>query len=255
MRVDFYFTPHRNDELSLRDKNVVVIDVLRSSTTIATALYHGAREIISVSTIERAVKISDSLSGNAILRGGERNGKMIEGFSLGNSPAEYTEEKVKGKSIIFCSTNGSYAIENARYARQLIVCGFVNISVAVAFLREEHTDFVIVCAGDNGLFSMEDTVCGGMLLHQLGKDTMHTMILSDSALAALALYKSFGKNLLGMIKNSEHGRFLSEIGFDDDLAFCAGRDTIPVVPQLIENVIKLKAELNNGELRTAQVSV
>jgi 2-phosphosulfolactate phosphatase len=252
MRVEFHFSPQRADELSLRDRTVVVIDVLRSSTTIATALQNGAKEIIPVSTIERAVKISGSLFGNAILRGGERNGKMIEGFNLGNSPAEYTEEKVKGKSIIFCSTNGSYAIENARFARQVIVCGFVNISVVAELLHEADSDFVIVCAGDNGSFSLEDTVCGGMLLHVLGKDKTRELVLSDSARAAGALYRSFGKNVLDMLANSEHGKSLAEIGFADDLSFCAGRDTIPVVPQFVHNVIKLKTEPDHGKRTSAQ---
>src|SRR5512137_1555542 len=116
MRVDLYITPHQTDELALRDKTVVVIDVLRASTSIITALKNGAREIIPVTTVESAVKISGNLFGDVILLGGERNGKMIEGFHLGNSPANYSEEKVKGKAIIFSTTNGSHALVKARYA-------------------------------------------------------------------------------------------------------------------------------------------
>ena len=136
MRLDVSFNAAQLDELQLRDKNVVVIDVLRASTTVAVALANGAREIIPVSTIESAVKISGSLFGEVTLRGGERNGKMIEGFNLGNSPAEYTEGTVRGKSIIFCTTNGSVAMFKSRFARRLLVGSFVNLSAVVeAMLR------------------------------------------------------------------------------------------------------------------------
>jgi 2-phosphosulfolactate phosphatase len=97
-----------------------VLDVLRASSTITVALNNGAREIIPVASIESAVKISGSLFGEVTLRGGERNGKTIEGFNLGNSPLEYSEAAVKGKSIIYCTTNGSVAMARSRYARALI---------------------------------------------------------------------------------------------------------------------------------------
>ena len=107
--VEVRFAPAQLDELQLKDKNVVVIDVLRSATTIPMALQNGAKEIIPVADIESAVKISGSLFGEVVLRGGERNGRMIEGFNLGNSPSEYTEQAVKGKSIIFMTSNGTAA--------------------------------------------------------------------------------------------------------------------------------------------------
>ena len=110
MRVEVFFTPHQVDEMYLRDRIVVVIDVLRASTTIAMALRNGAKEIIPVATVESAMKIVGNLFGDVTLLGGERNGKMIEGFNLGNSPLEYIEERVRGKSIIFSTTNGSQAM-------------------------------------------------------------------------------------------------------------------------------------------------
>ena len=159
MRVELHFSPHLIDELALRDKSVVVIDVLRASTTIAAALSNGAKEIIPVATIEAAVKISGNLFGDVTLLGGERHGKAIPGFHLGNSPAEYSEERVRGKSIIFSTTNGALALAKARYARELLVCGFVNISTVVDFFRAQPHDFIILCSGNNGMLSMEDSVC------------------------------------------------------------------------------------------------
>ena len=121
MQVDVFFAPQHVEELALRDKTVVVIDVLRASSSIAVALFNGAKEIIPVPTVEAAMKIVGNLAGDVTLLGGERNGRMIEGFHLGNSPAEYAEERVRGKSIVFTSTNGSQAIAKAKYAREMIV--------------------------------------------------------------------------------------------------------------------------------------
>jgi 2-phosphosulfolactate phosphatase len=253
MRIELHFTPHQTDELALRDRTIVVIDVLRASTSIITALGNGAKEIIPVPTVEAAVKISGNLFGDVTLLGGERNGKIIEGFHLGNSPFEYSEEKVKGKSIIFSSTNGSLAMTKARHAKEMAVCGFVNMSAVVDFIAQNPRDFVVLCAGNNGRFSLDDAVCAGMLLHRLfnGKPAGHE--ISDGAHAALMLYKAFGRSIPKMIRSSEHGMFLHQIGFGDDLKVCAGVDTVPVLPLLDGNVIRLKrdAEKKDGVLTPA----
>jgi 2-phosphosulfolactate phosphatase len=247
MRVGLYVTPDQSDEFSLRDQTVVVVDVLRAGTSIAMALANGAKEIIPVTTVERAVKISGSLFGDHILRGGERHGKMIEGFNLGNSPLEYTEERVKGKAIIFSTTNGSRAIDKARFAREVAICAFVNISAVARFLSSLKRDFHVICSGNDGLFSMEDTVCAGMLVHKLGERKDLSLVLSDGASAALALFKSFGRSSTKMIKGSEHGQYLAQIGFADDLDVCASVDLLDVVPQLFGNVIKLKQGTEKAE--------
>ena len=240
MRIDLYFTPGQTDELALRDRTVVVIDVLRASTTIIAALSNGAREIIPVATVESAVKISGNLFGDVILLGGERNGRMIDGFNLGNSPAEYTGERVKGKAIIFSTTNGSQALVKARYARELFVCGFVNMGTVADALWQTPRDFTIVCAGNDGVLSMEDTVCAGMLVSRVAAGGGLDPELSDGALVARTLHRTFGRGILKMIRSSDHGRRLLEIGFGEDLKFCAGVDTLPVLPLLEGTVIKLR---------------
>ena len=248
MRIDLYLTPHPADELAFRDATVVVIDVLRASTSIVTALAHGAREVIPVATVESAVKLSGSLFGDVILLGGERHGKMIEGFHLGNSPSEYTEERVKGKSIIFSSTNGSQAMARARYARELLVCAFVNISTVADAIRREPRDIMIVCSGSNGLLSMEDAVCGGMLVAKVMDDAQFDVELSDGAQAARALFKAYGKSVLKMLRASDHGRYLQDIGFGDDLKACAAVDAFPVLPHFDGNVIKLRHEPEHNDV-------
>jgi len=245
MKIDLSFSAAQFDDLQLRDKNVVVLDVLRASSTITVALNNGAREVIPVASIESAVKISGSLFGEVTLRGGERNGKTIEGFNLGNSPLEYSEAAVKGKSIIYCTTNGSVAMSKSRYARTLIIGSFLNLTTVVDFIREENKDFLFICAGrinTLGYFSLEDAVCAGMMIQKLMKIESVELNLSDSAKAAHALYKSFGRSILKMLKSSEHGKFLIEVGFADDLKVCAAVDSVPVLPVQIENKIKLKKE-------------
>jgi 2-phosphosulfolactate phosphatase len=253
MRIDVRFDPFELDELELRGKNIVVIDVLRSSTTIAVALNNGAREIIPVESIENAVKISGSLYGDVTLRGGERNGKIIQGFNLGNSPLEYTEATVKGKSIIFCTTNGSVAMYKSRFAQNLAVGSFVNISKVIEFIKEVKQDFLLICAGRANAFSnfsLEDAVCSGMIVHTLTADKSFALEMTDSALACQTLFKSYGRSILKMLKNTDHGRYLTEIGFLEDIEIAAAVDSYPILPVLSGNVIKLKREetrLADGE--------
>jgi 2-phosphosulfolactate phosphatase len=245
MKIDVAFSSAQLDELQLRERNVVVIDVLRSSTTIAVALQNGAREIIPVASIESAVKISGSLFGEVTLRGGERNGKIIDGFNLGNSPTEYSYSTVGGKSIIYCTTNGSVAMHKSRYARNLAIGAFVNVSAVVEFMNEVKGDFLIICAGRvnaTANFSLEDAVCAGMMIRRLQEETSIELELTDSARASLLLYGRLGRSILKMLKMSEHGQYLTEIGFGDDLKVCAAVDTVPALPVLSGTVIKLKKE-------------
>lgn len=245
MKIDVRFDPFELDELELRGKNIIVIDVLRSSTTIAVALSNGAREIIPVESIENAVKISGSLFGDVTLRGGERNGKMIQGFNLGNSPLEYTEATVKGKSIIFCTTNGSVAMYKSRFAQNLAVGAFVNISTIIEFIREVQSHFLLICAGRaNALsnFSLEDSVCAGMIVQRLSGEKGARLELTDSAMASQALYKTYGRSLMKMMKRTEHGQYLIEIGFLEDIKIAAAVDSYAVLPILSGNVIKLRRD-------------
>ena len=242
MRAEVHYSPVLLDELHLKDKNIVVIDVLRSSTTIATALMNGAKEIIPVNSVDKAVKISGSLYNGITLRGGEQNGKMIEGFNLGNSPSEYTEAVVKGKSIVYISTNGSVAIVKGRYAKNLFVATFVNISSVVQKLEELKSDFLIVCAAKENWFSLEDAVCAGKIVNKLAERLKDNLEIDDGGAAAVAMDNIYGNDVLGMLRTSEHGKYLIEIGFEKDLKYCAQLDTVPVVPVFSGSALKLPKE-------------
>jgi 2-phosphosulfolactate phosphatase len=245
MKIDVMQSATNVDELQLRDKNVVVIDILRSSSTVVTALFNGAREIIPVANIEAAVKISGSLFGDVTLRGGERHGKMIQGFNLGNSPLEYNEATVRGKSIIYCTTNGALAMAKSRYARNMLVGAFLNLSKVVEFIAQVNDDFIIIAAGNSTVsngFSLEDVVCAGMIIQKLQENDKLRVELTDSSTAAMALYRSLGRSILKMIRQTDHGKYLTEIGFEEDLKACAKVDSLPVLPLLMGTSVKLRKE-------------
>ena len=238
MKLDVLFSPVQADELFFTGKTTVVIDVLRASSTIITALANGAREMVPVGTIEFAVKVSGGIFGGQTLLGGERNTKKIEGFALGNSPSEYTTEIVSGKSIVFYSTNGSRAIVKAKYSANLFVCSFNNLNALAKHLKKLSEDIIILCSGNNNLFSLEDSVCAGMLINEL-VNVNKKVELTDSSISAIALFKSFGKNIFKMLSETDHGRLLIENGFKDDLKACAELDSTEVIPFYSGNALKV----------------
>ena len=167
MRANVLLSPVIADELYFTGKNVIVIDVLRASTTIITALQNGAKEIIPVATVEFGVKISGGMFGGQTLLGGERNTKKVEGFALGNSPLEYSSEIVSGKTIILYTTNGSKAIVKAKFATNLFICSYLNLNTVAEQVVKSGEDFDVLCAGKSNTFSLEDSVCAGRLIQEI----------------------------------------------------------------------------------------
>lgn len=245
MRINVLFSPVAADELYFAGKTSVAIDVLRATSTIVAALQNGAKEIIPVAAVEFAVKVSGGMFGGQTLLGGERNTKKIEGFALGNSPLEYTEEIVSGKSIILYTTNGTKAITKAKFSETLVTCSFNNISAISSFLIGLNKDVEIICAGKSNNFSMEDTACAGKLLSEMLKNK-EDIELSDSARASIALSKSFGKNILKMLKETEHGQLLLENGFEEDLKYCSKLNNSEAIPYFSGNVLKLYTDNKNS---------
>ncbi len=240
IKISLYFThQHVESELVLKDKNVVVIDVLRTSTTMIAGLTNGAKEIIPTVDVATAGRIGRNSEGQSLLCG-ERNGKIIEGFNLGNSVKEYSAEKVANKTLIFSTTNGTAALMKSKFAQNCVILGFANIARVTEYLTKLHENFIILCAGKNGEFSLEDTVCAGMLINELAKKNLkENYELTDSALGAWKLDVAYKKDLLKMLKESEHGRFLTSLGFGDDLTECAKVNVCSCLPIMRNGVIKL----------------
>ncbi|MEZ4690894.1 MAG: 2-phosphosulfolactate phosphatase [Ignavibacteria bacterium] len=237
------------DDLILKDKNVIVLDVLRATTTMTIALANGAKEIIPTENIATAVRVAKG-SKNSILCG-ERNGKVVEGFSLGNSPTEYTPDVVKDKSLIFSTTNGTLAIIKSKFAKTCLICSFINISAIVDYVNAMDEDFTIICSGKLNDFCLEDAVCAGMLLNKLSAGL--TLLMEDSEIAAMNLCNDLAMLLnvpsqdkvLKMFHLSEHGKYLKSIGFENDLDICSRIDSYPFLPIFRNGVVRFKEQFQD----------
>lgn len=242
MKVDLFFTPHEVNEEKLKDHTAVVVDVLRASTTICAALAAGAKEVIPAESTAAAIQLAGNLSRDAILLCGEREGKLVEGFDLGNSPLQYTPALVKGRTLIFGSTNGSPTIVKTRLARRTYICGLVNVGAVVEALSENDDPIDILCAGKLSQFALEDAVCAGILIHDLQEQTDSDMILNDAASASLILFDRYRDLIPSVVMDSHHGRYLAEIGMQADLPFCSDLNRIPLLPVYHEGKITIPRE-------------
>ena len=238
MKINVLFSHNNYDELFFASKTSVVIDVLRASSTIVAALQNGAKEIIPVASVEFAVKISGGLFTGQTLMCGERNTKKIEGFALGNSPLEFTEDKIAGKSIILYTTNGSKAVVKAKFSENLFITTFLNLSAVAKKLIEVNKDTEIICSGRGNAISLEDIVCAGKLVSEIQK-YKDEIELSDSSKASISLNKSFGKNIHKMLKETEHGQILIENGFEKDIEYCSKLDLLEAIPVFSNNALRL----------------
>ena len=235
MKLDLLFLPSEIHDSGLEEKLVIVIDVLRASSTIVTALDHGAKDIIPVESQEDATRLMQEIGRKFVLLCGERGGLKIEGFDLGNSPFEYTNEVIQDKTLIFCSTNGSRAIVKASSAGKILVGAFLNLGPVLQYaLESKPKEILFLCSGKEDRFSLEDTVCAGMMVSRLKDRLTESLELSDSAQAGLQIYSQHQKNLHKMLNSSAHGRYLLSLGFQEDLVYCSQVDSLAVVP-LLEN--------------------
>ncbi len=208
MNVDVFLTGSHVTEEDVEGRTVVVIDVLRASSTIITALANGARAVIPVADMDQAGKIAMNLDPSTYLLGGERDGDRIDGYHLGNSPLEYTPDVVHDKTIILNTSNGTRALWNAREARHLIVGGFLNADRVVQFIREAGLDLTIICAGNHDRVTLDDTLCAGLILHRLWNGQEPEQV-SDAAHIALTQYLHDRDALAEALRQSNHARWLT----------------------------------------------
>jgi 2-phosphosulfolactate phosphatase len=239
MRVDIQLLPIPPHPERLSDRTVVVIDVLRATSVIVHAIWQGAMEIIPVATVEEAFQMIKDFPQGTSLLGGERGSRKIEGFDLGNSPREYVTERVKGKRLIFTTTNGTKAFHFVSSEKEVVVGSFFNIGAVSEKCLKEEADLFIFPSGDEGSFSLEDTVCGGMLIDLLIKKKDNLIHLTDASYTAFILYQRFEANLLGSFHLSRHGKELLDCGAGEDLLYCTQIDIAPVTPIFRNGVIRV----------------
>lgn len=224
MRVDVALIPGSNPIKDMSDRTAVVIDLLRAGTTIVAAFSNGCTEIIPVQDANEAGELARRLGGGCLL-GGERLGYRIDGFHLGNSPLEYTAEEVGGHKVVMTTTNGTRAIRAASGAHKVAIASLANLQAVAAFLKAEGRDVLVLCSGNDGGFSLEDTVCAGALVDALDPEGYN-----DAANMARILYRHAAKKIVRFISQSEHGAYLRSIGFGDDVRFCTRMNWSDVVP-------------------------
>jgi len=239
MEIDIQLVPSQPDSDILLNRTVVVIDVLRATSVMVHAMWQGALEIIPLATAEAAFEMAKVFPRGSIILGGERGSKKIPGFDLGNSPKEYVAERVKGKKLILTTTNGTKAFHVVSSGREVLAGSFFNIGVMAQRCLELNRDLLIFPSGDEGKFSLEDTICGGMLIDLIMKKGGKRIDLSDASRCAQILYKKFEDNLTEAFHLSHHGKELINRGFIEDLAYCAQIDMTDIVPIFREGVIRI----------------
>jgi 2-phosphosulfolactate phosphatase len=250
VRIDVVYAPTAVTPTDVAGRTVVVVDVLRATTTIAVALSNGAKAVLPAASTEEALRIAQNLERDAVILAGERKSVRIEGFALGNSPAEFGPEVVSGKTIVMTTSNGTQALIAAQGAREIIAGAAVNFSAVVERARaalEEYDDLVILCAGGDKQFALEDAFAAGRLTKVLLPDGgLRRVAVNDGALAALELARHYGERWLRALRASAHGRELVELGFRRDLEVCAAQDTHPVLPLYADRRITAYRPTNEG---------
>jgi len=234
--LDIFMAVPSFKEEDVRDKTVVVIDVLRACTTMITAIDNGAKGIIPVENMDAAGRISQSLDSPQYLLCGEKDGKKIEGYHLGNAPLEYTPDMVEGKTVILNTTNGTKAVKKAVSAEKLIIGSFLNMNKVVEELRTAEESIAIICSGWRGRLSLEDMLCAGNIVYDYYDGDLPEC-MPDSVNIAFGLYQKFGDDLEGMIMQSSHARRLHDIISPEDITYSCKVNYTDALPILEDGMI------------------
>ncbi|GAB4448142.1 MAG: 2-phosphosulfolactate phosphatase family protein [Bacteroidia bacterium] len=214
------------------DNIIVIIDIFRATSTIVTTLANGAASIIPVASIDEAKKYKEK----NFLVAAEKNGIPIPGFDFGNSPLEFTPEKVNGKNIVITTTNGTQAIQTAKGRGEMIIGSFLNLNAVANYIIEKNKDVILLCAGWKNKFNLEDFVFAGSLTYQLFA-TKNFELDSDSALLGYLTFDRSRRKLKEFLNMASHKKRLENLNLDADIDFCLTINKYNIVPQLIDDKI------------------
>jgi 2-phosphosulfolactate phosphatase len=232
--VDVVPTADAVDAAALVGTTVLIVDVLRASTTIIAALTHGAAAVVPVGDPALARRRAGAVAGGGGVLAGERGGEMIAGFDLGNSPAAFAAARVAGRTVFFTTSNGTRALLAARAAAAVGIAALVNVSAAAAWALEAARDVVVVCAGERGRTSLEDTVCAGLLVAGLAGAAP-----TARAGEAAAIARRYAADVARLAADSPWARHLQAAGHGHDVAACLRLDTTAAVPIYLADVDKV----------------
>lgn len=217
----------------LHGKTVVVIDILRATSTICTGLNTGVEHFLAVSQPTEAIEVQKK----GYIAAAERNAVKPEGFLLGNSPFEYLNKDLLGKKIAITTTNGTRCISLSNNAYEIIIGSFLNLNAVAKYCINSKRDVVAFCAGWKDKFNLEDTLFAGALANKLAGNIQ---INCDSTIAAIDLYKSAGNNLFEYLKKASHAKRFEKLGIKNDMKFCLQMSIYDIVPKVENGVISIK---------------
>jgi 2-phosphosulfolactate phosphatase len=237
-KVEVLLVPSELAYIDLEGRTAVVIDALRATSTIATALANGCLSIYPVRTEQEALSLSAARPGS--LLAGERGGAMIPGFDLGNSPSECTEENLSGREMVLTTSNGTPLLLACGRAREVVTAAFVNRAAVADYCLQSDRDSVIICAGQGGRVSFEDTLCAGALVDYMIVASPG-LALSDAAEVARQAFLAQRDHLAEALVHSTAGQKLIGLGYGGDLAKCAALDVLAVVPAFADGKIQSAA--------------
>jgi len=235
--VQVHLLPELVEPDRLQGGVAVVIDVLRATTTIVYALAAGCVLVRPCAEVDEARQLADGMRAGRVLLGGERNGKPLPGFDLGNSPREYTPARCRGTSLVLTTTNGTRALIRAARASRTLIAAFVNFSAVCEQLCNEARPIHILCAGNAGAVALEDTLLAGALVNVLANDQVR---LNDSARLAWDCFDAHGQILEGALEVSTGGVGLRQLGYDEDIRAAASVDQFALVPELRHDPLRIE---------------
>ena len=224
-KIDICLTPDLIHQFDLHESVAVVIDILRASSTITTAIGNGAESIKLVETPAECKVLKEE----GYIAAGERNGKKVRGFDLGNSPYDFINADIEDKKIALTTTNGTNALMKSKGALQVLTGAFLNYSALLAYMEKLPCNVVLVCAGWKGKVNMEDTLFAGAVVHGLRQLFEYG---SDAPLMAVSYYRQVRDNLRDAIENSSHVKRLMDLGLERDIDYCLKYDEYKVIPIL-----------------------
>lgn len=218
------FSPSLFNQVEDLDKKIVVIiDILRATSTICTMLESGAQEVITVASEQDARALAKT---NGFILAGERNGEKLEGFDMGNSPLEALKADIDNQKIVLTTTNGTRCIHMAREAKSIIIGSFLNLSAVCNYIDDHTEDVVLFCAGWKDRINMEDSLFAGAVCMGLDGDYQ----FDDSSLLAQSAYAIAEDDLYRHLQSSNHFQRLSRLNVEDDIRYCCEIDQFESVP-------------------------
>ena len=219
-------SPRLLDIYDISNNIVVIIDVFRATSTIATALYNGAAKVIPVDSVDLCIQLGKSTGG---ITAGERDGKVIPGLAYGNSPAEYPRSFIEGKTLVLTTTNGTRLLQMAlnNGAAEIITGSFPNLTAVCNYLSSQKKNVILGCSGWKDKFNLEDALFAGAVIHRI-RD--HFTIHCDSSLMASDMYEMHQRDMFSFIRRTTHWHRLASYGLESDLEYCVTPDQANILP-------------------------